>query len=187
MGESKVEGEKIIKQANLSYTWAIIRPTSIWGPWFGEPYIKFFQIIKRRMYFHLGQRACKKTYGYVSNTIEQILAILFSEAEQIHKQVFYLGDYLPYDISVWADEIAKEYGLKIPTIPFGAFKFLAKLGDCLKLFGIIFPMTSFRLKNMTTDNVLPLTLIRRIIPELPITRQEANKRTIDWLKKHKSF
>ena len=44
-GESKVETEKRIKERNPEYTWSIIRPTSIWGPWFGEPYNKFFHIV----------------------------------------------------------------------------------------------------------------------------------------------
>ena len=62
-GESKVETEKRIKTANPSYTWSIIRPTSIWGPWFGEPYDKSFHIVLNHMYFHMGKRACRKTYG----------------------------------------------------------------------------------------------------------------------------
>lgn len=47
-GESKVETEKIIKSRNPKYTWTIIRPTSIWGPWFGEPYNRFFHIVLSR-------------------------------------------------------------------------------------------------------------------------------------------
>jgi nucleoside-diphosphate-sugar epimerase len=66
-GESKVETEKIVKNRNPNCTWAIIRPTSIWGPWFGEPYDKFFRMVLSHRYFHLGKRACKKTYGYIDN------------------------------------------------------------------------------------------------------------------------
>lgn len=75
-GESKVETEKIIKSRNPKYTWTIIRPTSIWGPWFGEPYNRFFHIVLSHMYFHMGKRACKKTYGYIDNAIYQIMSIL---------------------------------------------------------------------------------------------------------------
>ena len=59
-GESKVETERRIKKANPSYTWSIIKVTSIWGPWFGEPYDKFFHIVMNRMYFHMGKKACKR-------------------------------------------------------------------------------------------------------------------------------
>lgn len=41
-GESKVETEKIVWDNKPQCDWAIIRPTSIWGPWFGVPYRNFF-------------------------------------------------------------------------------------------------------------------------------------------------
>ncbi|WP_291602644.1 NAD(P)-dependent oxidoreductase [Bacteroides sp.] len=184
-GESKVETEKRIKTKNPKYTWSIIRPTSIWGPWFGEPYDKFFRIVLNRMYFHMGKRACEKTYGYIDNAIYQILSILKAPKEKVMRKVFYLGDYEAYDITEWANEIATCIGIKIPRIPYFLFVLAGWLGDILKLFGITFPMTSFRLKNMTTDNVHNLELIREIAPELPTSRQEGNKKTIEWINSQK--
>ena len=142
-GESKVETEKRIKEKNPKYTWSIIRPTSIWGPWFGEPYDKFFRIVLNRMYFHMGKRACEKTYGYIDNAIYQILSILKAPEEKVMRKVFYLGDYESYDITEWANEIATCIGIKIPRIPYFLFVLAGWLGDVLKLFGIAFPMTSF--------------------------------------------
>jgi nucleoside-diphosphate-sugar epimerase len=181
-GESKVLTEKLIKKANPKYTWSIIRPTSIWGPFFGEPYNLFFKIVLSRKYFHMGKKACSKTYGYIDNTIYQILEILKADTEIVDKKVFYLGDYTPYDITEWADEIAEEARFKIPEIPFFVFKCGAWFGDLLKLFGIRFPMTSFRLKNMTTDNIHDTSLIQRIAPSLPVNRIEGIKKTIEWIK-----
>ena len=180
-GESKVETEKRIKTANPSYTWSIIRPTSIWGPWFGEPYNRFFHIVLKRMYFHMGKRACKKTYGYVDNAIYQIMSILNADAEKVNRKVFYLGDYEPYDITEWANEIAKHAGIKIPNIPYFCFKLAGWFGDFLKLFGISFPMTSFRLHNMTTDNVHNLNPIKEIAPNLPVGREEGTVKTLEWI------
>ena len=181
-GESKVETEKIIKSANPSYTWSIIRPTSIWGPWFGEPYNRFFHIVLKHMYFHMGKRACKKTYGYVDNAIYQIMSILNADTDKVNGKVFYLGDYEPYDITEWANEIAKHAGIKIPNIPYFCFKLAGWLGDFLKLLGISFPMTSFRLHNMTTDNVHNLDPIKRIAPNLPVGREDGTIRTLEWIK-----
>lgn len=180
-GESKVETEKIIKAAAPNYTWSIIRPTSIWGPWFGEPYNRFFHIVLKRMYFHMGKRACKKTYGYVDNAIYQIMSILNADAEKVNSKVFYLGDYEPYDITEWANEIAKHAGIKIPNIPYFCFKLAGWFGDFLKLFGISFPMTSFRLHNMTTDNVHNLNPIKEIAPNLPVGREEGTVKTLEWI------
>lgn len=184
-GESKVETEKRIKERNPKYTWSIIRPTSIWGPWFGEPYDKFFRIVLNRMYFHMGKRACKKTYGYIDNAIYQIMSILQAPEEKVMRKVFYLGDYEPYDITEWADEIAKCVGIKIPNIPYFLFVMAGWFGDLLKLFGITFPMTSFRLKNMTTNNVHNLNPIKELAPDLPVSRQEGNKLTIKWIHSNK--
>lgn len=180
-GESKVETEKRIKERNPKYTWSIIRPTSIWGPWFGEPYNKFFHIVLNHMYFHMGKRACRKTYGYVDNAIYQIMSILEADADKVNRKVFYIGDYEPYDITEWANEIAKEAGIRIPKIPYWCFKCAGWFGDLLKKFGIAFPMTSFRLHNMTTDNVQNLEPIKAVAPNLPISRIEGTKRTLDWI------
>lgn len=180
-GESKVETEKRIKDRNPNYTWSIIRPTSIWGPWFGEPYNKFFHIVLNHMYFHMGKRACRKTYGYVDNAIYQIMSILKADADKVNRKVFYIGDYEPYDITEWSNEIAKEAGIWIPRIPYWCFKCAGWFGDLLKKYGLAFPMTSFRLHNMTTDNVHNLELIKAIAPNLPVTRNEGTKRTLDWI------
>lgn len=185
-GESKVITEKLIKEHNPNYTWSIIRPTSIWGPYFGEPYDKFFHIVLSHAYFHLGEKACKKTYGYVGNAIYQINSILHAEKEFIDKKTFYIGDYEPYDITEWANEIAAHEHIRIPTIPFFLFRIAAAFGDFLKLIGITFPMTSFRLKNMTTNNIQDLTQIRKLAPNLPFSREKGNEETIKWIKNNHS-
>lgn len=180
-GESKVLTEQYIKERNPSYPWAIIRPTSIWGPYFGEPYLLFFTIVLSKKYFHFGSRACKKTYGYIENVIHQLSCLLDSPSDLFEKKVFYLGDYEPYDIAEWADEIAAINTSKIITIPFFLFKLAGWFGDFLAYFGIKFPMTSFRLSNMTTDNIFDLSLIKEIAPTLPTTRIEGTRKTVDWI------
>lgn len=182
-GESKVQTEKIIKSRNPKYLWSIIRPTSIWGPWFGEPYNKFFHIVLSHMYFHMGEKACKKTYGYIDNAIYQIISILNADSEKVNKKVFYIGDYEPYPITDWANEIATIEKIYIPQVPFWCFKIMGWFGDLLKKLGINFPMTSFRLHNMTTDNVHDLTPIQKIAPNLPVSRIEGTKITLDWIHK----
>ncbi|MDR3142065.1 MAG: NAD(P)-dependent oxidoreductase [Tannerellaceae bacterium] len=181
-GESKVLTEKIIRNHNPQYVWSIIRPTSIWGPYFGEPYNLFFKIVLSRKYFHMGNRACSKTYGYIDNTIYQIQSILESDEQKINKKIFYLGDYTPYNITEWSNEIALEAGFKIPEIPYFIFRCGGWVGDLLKNTGVTFPMTSFRLRNMTTDNIINLDLIKEIAPHLPVSRKEGVRRTIEWIK-----
>lgn len=182
-GESKVEMEKIIRDYNPNYSWCIIRPTSIWGPGFGVPYRNFFDMIIKRRYVHFG-KATTKTYGYIGNVVYQIENILNAD-KSIEKQVFYIGDYEPTNIKLWADEIANELGIKIPEIPLFLIKFAAYIGDFLKKFNIHFPMTTFRLKNMTTKNVVNLENTKKLAPELPYSRIEGIRNTLYWMKSNK--
>jgi nucleoside-diphosphate-sugar epimerase len=180
-GESKVLMEKIIRESSHNYEWTIVRPSSIWGPWFGEPYRNFFDMIIRKRYFHIGGISCIKTYGYVENVVYQIDSILNATSGQIQGRIFYLGDYEPTIINLWANEIASQLGLTIKSIPFPLIKCAALVGDVLKLFGVNFPMTLFRLKNMTTNNVVDLSNTKQIAPKLPFLRIEGIKKTLNWL------
>jgi nucleoside-diphosphate-sugar epimerase len=162
-GESKVEGEKIVKKYSSKLPpFAIIRPTSIWGPWFSAPYKDFFDMVLNGSFFSLGDKCCNKTYGFVGNSVNQILSLLDNISDNINT-VFYIGDSPCINISNWADLIASKAGVKKPMkLPFFIFKYAAVVGDILKLFNVNFPFSSFRLNNMTTDNVfldLPITRI----------------------------
>lgn len=185
-GESKVKGEllvKAIKDANYSHI--IIRPTSIWGPWFKIPYIDFFNIVYRGRYFDFG-RTCTKTYGYVGNTVFQIMQLMKKGGTD--GRTFYIGDRVPVPISEWANEISLAMGKgKIRSIPYGLIKSLAVTGDLLTSVGVKFPMTSFRLSNMTTNNILPLDDLYEITGEGPFTREMGIRKTLEWLAVHKGY
>lgn len=184
-GESKVAMEKIIRQLSPSYSWSIIRPTSIWGPWFDTPYRDFFNIVLQKKFFHIKNVNTQKTYGYVENSVFQIMAVLdnLNSSNKFTKNnVVYIGDWPKYSILEWADEISIHVPYKIPTLPYELFFILGKLGDFLSSFNIKFPMTSFRLSNMTTNNVHDLNLIEKLVPILPYSRQQGTEKTVAWLR-----
>lgn len=183
-GESKVETEIRVWANEPKCDWCIIRPTSIWGPWFGVPYRNFFDIVMKRMYFHIGNIKCYKTYGYVGNAIYQIEQLLFNETLDENNKVFYIGDEPAYEINEWADEIANELGFKVPTMPVWFVKCLAKLGDFLGIFRIHFPMQSFRFGNMTNDGVNNMTNTYKLAPKMIYSRLDGIKNTIEWIKKY---
>lgn len=184
-GASKVQTELIVhRYAAMACQWNIVRPTSIWGPWFAEPYRTFFDLLAENKFFHMGRKSCTKTYGYVGNTVFQITQLLFERSHGLHGKTFYLGDKPPINIAEWADEILIELG-RTPArgLPFWVFSGAARFGDMLAKMGVRFPMTSFRLKNMTTDNVIHLDDLYDAIGSPPITRTEGIKTTLDWLKR----
>jgi nucleoside-diphosphate-sugar epimerase len=155
-GESKVRTEQIVKQYNID--WLIVRPTSIWGPWFSEPYKNFFDLVIKGFYFNIPAKyASTKTYGYVENTCMQIFNLLMTEDLSVKHNYFYLGDIEPINISDWAIRIRRLNNQSNPiTMPKWLLKLAAKVGDILKFkFGIHkFPMNSFRYTNMTTNNII---------------------------------
>lgn len=184
-GQSKVQTELIVKKANLNCDYSIIRPTSIWGPWF-DTYKNFFEMINNGMYFHFGKQRVYKTYGYVGNAVHEILHLLKHDTRlcSFSERIYYIGDYEYYCIEEWADEIAKEYKKNNKRIPFPIIKCASVLGDLLQRVNISFPMTSFRLKNMLTDNMINLERTKIIVPSLPFNRIDANRITIKWLNEH---
>jgi len=180
-GQSKVETEKIVWAHQPPCDWAIVRPTSIWGPWFGIPYRNFFDMIVAHRYFHIGRKGCTKTYGYVGNTVYQIKQILFNDTRPKTRKVFYLGDLPATNIEMWGNEIAAQLGYRIRRMPYCLIEAAALFGDVLKKAGISFPMTSFRLKNMTTDNVIDLSATYEFAPQPPFSRDEGIRHTLKWM------
>ncbi|RXG12881.1 nucleoside-diphosphate-sugar epimerase [Leeuwenhoekiella aestuarii] len=185
-GESKVAGEKLVKNIqNPHYVWTLIRPTSIWGPWFGIPYIDFFKVVSQKKYFDFG-KACTKTYGFIDNTTYQIHQLLISESSAF--QTYYLGDDPPIPISEWGNEISIAMGKgPIRKVPYFILKLAALTGDLLIKTGIKFPISSFRLNNMTTNNILPLGNLYKITGDAPYTRIAGVKKTIKWLHEQNAF
>lgn len=184
-GKSKVETENIVWSDKPVCDWAILRPTSMWGAWFDEPYRKFFDMVKRRLYFHIGHTSCTKTYGYIENATYQIEQILLNDTTDESNKVFYLGDNPPVFIEEWANQIAAELGHNRPVrIPLWMIWPVAKIGDVLKnRLHIFFPLTTFRIKNMSTDNIINLNNTYRIAPNPPVDRITGIRRTLSWMKR----
>ena len=180
-GESKVLTEKIIFEHDLPYSWLITRPSSIWGPWFGAPYRSFFEMVLSGRFLRLGKRAGTATYGYIGNVVYQIDSLLAAAGDEVDQKVFYLGDDPACQLSVWADEIAEIVGKKNMRMPYSLLKIAAVFGDLVSFLGIKFPITSFRLRNMTTDNILDLSATKAVAPSVPFTRKQGIQKTIEWL------
>jgi len=180
-GESKVLGEKVVRAAkNLPYAWTIIRPISILGPWFQEPYRNFFMAIAHGWYFHIGSGHYKRSLGYVRNTVYQIHQILLAPAETVDKRTFYAADDEPADLYDMANIIRQAIGARnIHHIPFWMAKTAALAGDMFKALGWrSVPLTSFRLNNILTEYVFDMQPIMEISGPLPYDLQTGVEHTV---------
>lgn len=188
-GESKVEGEKIVR-ANASLIpcqWLILRPTSIWGPWFGTPYNDFFMSVIHSYYIHPKNRSIKKSFGYIGNAIFQINRLVEDFPSEFDKKTMYLSDYEPIDVYDWSKKIALAYGVRPPLqVGFGLLRLIAKCGDILKKIGYKEPpLTSFRLNNILTDMIYDTQLMEKHCGELPFTQSEGIRETLKWIAQQK--
>lgn len=182
-GESKVVSEQIVRAANLPMGWIIVRPTSIWGPWFDVPYRDFFLSIARNRYVHVGQRRVLKSFGFVGNTVHQLDRIATASREAIHARTIYLADYPPIEVHDWAESIRGELGSRrIRTVPYGVLRVVAKVGDLAAWLGWNgVPLTTFRLDNLLTEMVHDLDPLEKIVGPLPFSLIEGVERTVAWL------
>ena len=180
-GESKVLTETITRNFGLNTVWTIIRPTTIWGPWSIRYRDEFFAVLRKGLYFHPGSKRIMKTYGYVGNVVHQINRILHAPKEQVQGRTFYVSD-PPIDLYDWVDGFSQLLrGRTVRKAPLPVMQFLALCGDLAGKLGISFPMSTFRLNNMTIDNVLDLSQTIDITGPGPFSLDAGIEMTVSWL------
>jgi len=186
-GVSKVRAEEIVRErAHEAGPWSIVRPTSIWGPWFEEPYRDFFDTIAAGRYVKMRGKDPLKSFGFVGNAVHQLTRILEMPPEVIDARVYWLSDYDPLRLSDWADAISEELGRRRPlSAPFWLVRGAALMGDVAQIAGIPrVPITSFRLRNLITDMVYDTSETREIVGELPYSMRDGVRETISWYRSH---
>jgi GlcNAc-P-P-Und epimerase len=185
-GMSKVVGERIVREsaAHLNCVWTIVRPTSIWGPWFEVPYKTFFLSIAKGRYVHPGQRKILKSFGYVGNTVSEIKALLAADQALVAGHTLYLADYPPIDVKEMADCIQSNLGTdKIRSVNIGILRAAALVGDCLAFLGWRNPpLTSFRLNNLLTPMEHDTALLQKVAGPLPYSMADGVAITVDWMR-----
>jgi nucleoside-diphosphate-sugar epimerase len=186
-GESKVEMERIVRarMGSARMEFVIVRPTSVWGPWFSEPYLQFFLAIRRGLYVHPGHVQVKKHFAYVGNVVRQLITLITASSESCAGSVLYVGDYSEYIVREWADLVQRELGAhRIRTVPLPVLKVIALAGDVLQSLGWRrVPLTSFRLSNMLTNNSLPFEKSARVFGALDYSVVDGVRKTVAWLDK----
>lgn len=183
-GASKAEMERIVRSAAVDVRWTIVRPSSIWGPWFDVPYRDFFLSVARGRYFHIGRHRIRKSFGFVGNTVYQLHKLLLAPADTVSGRTIYLADYPPLEVRAWAEHIRRVAGAPaIRTAPYSVLRLAAWSGDVLDRLGWNrVPLTTFRLENLLTEMVYDLTELEQIAGPLPYSLEESTALTVAWLR-----
>jgi nucleoside-diphosphate-sugar epimerase len=187
-GASKAEGERLVRAGKTPGEWVIVRPTSIWGPWFDVPYKHFFLSIARGAYVHPAGCNPRKSFGYVGNTVHQLEAILTAPPQVVERTTIYLCDYPPLELREWAEMIREHLGARrIRTVPYGMLRVAALAGDVLDAVGVErVPLTSFRLANLVTEMRHDTEALERISGPLSHSVEEGVAATVAWLRQDRT-
>jgi GlcNAc-P-P-Und epimerase len=182
-GQSKVITENLMRDANLSACWTIIRPTNIWGPWHMRYRREFWRVVERGVYVHPGRQPVIRSYGYVKNVAYQIRKIFEANVDLVRGQTFYLGD-RPINLYDWTNGFSCALsGREVKVVPRPLMRTLALLGDIPTLItGKPFLINSSRFRSMTTDYLTPMERTFELLGENPYTLEAGIKETVEWLR-----
>ena len=179
-GHSKALSEIVVRESNIAVSWDIVRPTSIWGPWFSGGYKLFFKLVSKGLYFNPKTDPIIKPTCYSGNAVYMIYKIMASEESG---RVFYLADYPQTSVQDWANLIFKNTNKnnRLKSIPIFVLKIIAKLGDIFRVIGLNAPLTSQRLNNMLVSKKYPIENTKKIVGSLPFNREDAVIQTLEWI------
>lgn len=181
-GASKVETERLVRAATAT-PWVLVRPTSIWGPWFDVPYRDFFLSIARGRYVHPAGRRIHKSFGFVGNTVWQLHSVMVAPAPEVLGRTFYLADHPPIEVGDFAKRIGTALGHRSArTVPLPILHVIARAGDVIERAGLRAPLTSFRLANLLTPMVHDLDALTRLSGPLPYDEQAGVIATVAWMR-----
>jgi GlcNAc-P-P-Und epimerase len=185
-GKSKAIGETIVRHSDkIHATWTIVRPTSIWGPWFDVPYRTFFLAVARGRYMHPRGTEIRKSFGYVGNTVFQLERLSEADSALVDRRTLYLADYTPIEVGDMAKKIRQAVGGgTVRGVDRHVLKLMAHVGDALRLLGWLNPpLTTFRLDNLLTPMVYDLAPLEKIVGNVPYSVDEGIHETVTWLRK----
>ncbi len=82
----------------------------------------------------------------------------------------------------WVDRFSNALcGKPARTVPVWCLRGIAFVGDALGSVGVSFPLSSYRLMNMITPNVINVDETLKITDKLPYTLDDGVRSTIEWL------
>lgn len=181
-GASKVETERLVRSTAVP-PWVLVRPTSIWGPWFDTPYRDFFLSVARGRYVHPAGRRIRKSFGFVGNTTWQLHRLMTAPDADVVGRTFYVADDPPVEVQDLADRIRATLGKRpVRHVPLLALRALASTGDAIERLGRSAPLTSFRLANLLTPMVHDLGALTDVAGATPYELGVSVPETLAWMR-----
>lgn len=182
-GQSKAMAEQLLRQSSFPFSWVIVRPTNVWGPWHPRYPREFWKVLQKGWYVHPAGSPVQRAYVYVENLLQQMRVAMEKPSAEVANQVFYLSDPTE-DIARWVDGFSLALrGVPARRIPRPLLQGLGWAGDCWeKLRGKPFYISSSRVRSMTTDYPVPLEKSLKALGVGSVPLLEGVSRTVAWLR-----
>jgi len=181
-GEAKAYAEKLLLQWRTPTHWVTLRPATIWGPYHPSFADTIWKYIRQRVYLQPDVREpVMRSYGYVRNTAEQVVALMRCDCSQTDRQVFYAADAV-LDSAIWVDAFGEALtGKRSRRIKLPILRTMGWVGDMAMKCGIRLPIDSGRVLRMTHNYAVPLEPTLALIgaPRIPLEAGVAE--TVAWL------
>ncbi len=178
--KSKILTERLTREADVRCVWTIIRPTNIWGPRHPRHGRQFFPLLRRGLYWHPRGRSARRCWGYVGNVAYQIRRILELPADEVHRQVLYVGD-APFDLTEWVNVVSMWLtGRPAKTAPRSLLYLIALAGEMVQRCGARAPLSLLRYKAMTEDYLTPIDRTLALVGPGPYSMEQGIEETLRW-------
>jgi nucleoside-diphosphate-sugar epimerase len=181
-GDAKAEAEIYLHDNESPYEVIHVRPTHIWGPHHPTHAQSIMRYLEKGWYLHpVTEKPVVRTYGYVDNCAKQIISASFSDALS-DNDILYGGDEA-IDSSQFLDALSLALrGAPVRRLPVGLLRRAGEAGTFLRRIGLPAPLDQERVMRMSTDYVVPLEPMRRVMA-LPATGFDIGiEHTAAWFK-----
>ena len=181
-GEAKTEAEEYLRGFPRPYEVVHVRPVTIWGPHHPTFAGSIMRYIDKGWYLHpVAGKPIIRSYGYVDNCAGQIVSVGFSD-EVVDGDVYYAGDGA-IDSAEFLDGISLALrGKPVHRLPLGLLRGMGAFGTFARRMGVPFPLDRERVMRMSTDYIVPLDAMQRVMAFNPVPFEVGMKRTAQWYK-----
>jgi nucleoside-diphosphate-sugar epimerase len=182
-GEAKAYAEALLLQWQSSQHWVTIRPATIWGAYNTFLSDGIWKYIQQGGYLHPKTRQpIYRSYGYVDNTAQQMVAVLDAKPEDTYRKVFYAADGV-MNSALWCDAFSQALvNRPARRLPAGLLKMAGYAGDALQKLGKPVPINSGRAYRMTQSYPVPYESMHALAGPAEVSFEAGVTASVLWLK-----
>ena len=182
-GKSKLEAEERVIKSGLPY--AIIRPTTVYGPRDIRNLLELYRAIKKHLFFFIGDGKNKMDYVFVKDIVR---GARLAELSTKRKGDYIIGNGKPLTLNEVVRNVSQSiktsvFPIHIPKTLGLALSYLTQYGG--KIIAKRSPLFPDRVKVMTSNCYFNIEKAKRELNYAPKTSfEEGTRITGDWLTKN---